>query len=71
MSLELISIFGVKTLSVLRGDIGFFSSPPQRPITLTLKDFHPRLYQLLFCPILILQLILQEPVFPFSMLSAK
>ena len=56
--------FSVRLLSVLRGH-PCFSSPPQRPMTC---DFYTSSYQLHFVLILILE---KEPVFPFSMLSAK
>ena len=58
-----IYFFSVPLLSVLRSH-SVFSSPPQRPM----KDFYTRSYPLHYFLILILE---KEPVFPFSMLSAK
>ena len=46
----------------------FFSSPQQRPMTSDRPDFFPRCYPLHNFLIWILE---KEPVFPFSMLSAK
>ena len=43
-----------------------FFIPGQWPPTS--KDFYPRFYPLPYCPILVLE---KEPLFPFSMLSAK
>ena len=59
--------FSVRPLSVLRGH-SVFSSPPQQPMTETSKDFYTRSYPLHYFLILFLE---KEPVFPFSMLSAK
>ena len=58
------NIVCVRLLSVLR-DQSVFSSPPQRP---TSKVFNTRSYPLHYFLILIRE---KEPVFPFSMLSAK
>ena len=47
----------------------FFSSPPQRPMTSDFEGFSiPDYIHYIYFPILILE---KEPVFPFSMLSAK
>ena len=59
----LFCFFSVRHLSVLRGH-SIFPSPPQW----ALKDFYTRSYQLHYFLLLILE---KEPVFPFSMLSAK
>ena len=49
--------------------IRFFSSPPQRPMTSDFEGIYiPDLFPLHYFLILILE---KEPVFPFSMLSAK
>ena len=58
-----VGFFSVQLLSVLRGH-SFFSSLTQRPITSDFEGFYPLHYFL----ILILE---KEPVFPFSMSSAK
>ena len=56
------------TLSVLLGHSGF-SSPPQRPMTSDFEGFFiPDFIHYIYFLILILE---KEPVFPFSMLSAK
>ena len=55
-------------LLVLRGH-SFFSSPPQRLMTSDFQGFSiPDFIHYIYLPILILE---KEPVFPFSMLSAK
>ena len=59
--------FSVRLLSVLRGHL-FFSFLPQRPMTSEFEGFLSRSYPLHYFLILILE---KEPVFPFSMLSAK
>ena len=61
-------IFSIWLLLVLRGH-SFFSSPPQRPMTPDFKGFSiPDFIHYIYFPILIIE---KEPVFPFSMLSAK
>ena len=58
----------VRLLSVLRGH-SVFSSPPQWPMTSDFERiFYTRSYPLHYFLILFLE---KEPVFPFSMLSAK
>jgi len=58
----------VSVLVVLRGR-SFFSSPPQRLMTSDFQGFSiPDFIHYIYLPILILE---KEPVFPFSMLSAK
>ena len=60
--------FSVRLLSVLRGHSAF-SSPPHRPMTSDFEGFSiPDVIHYIFFPILILE---NEPVFPFSMFSAK
>ena len=59
--------FNVRLLSVLRGH-SVFSSPPQRPMT---PDFEGFIYQILFIHCFLILILEKEPVFPFSMLSAK
>ena len=55
-------------LSVLRGHSGC-SSPPQQPMTSDFEGFSiPEFIHYIYFPILILE---KEPVFPFSMFSAK
>ena len=57
-----------RLLSVLRGH-SIFPSPPHRSMTSDFEGFSiPDLIHYIFCPILILE---KEPIFPFSMLSAK
>ena len=60
-------IFFVLFFSVLRGH-SVFSSPPQRPMT---SDFEGFLYQILSITLFLLLILEKEPVFPFSMFSAK
>ena len=61
--------FSVRLLSVLRGYSCFFQSPPQWPMTPDFVGFSiPDFIHYIYFPILILE---KEPVFPFSMLSAK
>ena len=60
--------FSVSLLSVLC-DHSFFSSTPQRPMTSDFEAFSiPDFIRYIYFPVLILE---KEPVFPFSMLSAK
>ena len=62
------NLFSVRLLSVLHGH-SFFSSPPQRPVTCDFEGFSiPDFIHYIYFPILILE---KEPVFSFSMLSAK
>ena len=55
-------------LSVLRGHSGFFHPRHNGQRSPTSNDFYTRFYPLHYFLILILE---KEPVFPFSMLSAK
>ena len=48
--------------------IRVFSSPPQRPMT---SDFEGFLYQILSITLFSYLILEKEPVFPFSLLSAK
>ena len=61
-------IFRVRLLSVVHGH-SVFSSPPQRSMTSDFEGFSiPDLIHYIYFLILILE---KEPVYPFSMLSAK
>ena len=61
----IILVFSVRLLSALRGHF----IPPQRPMTADFDGFSiPDFIHYIYCPILFLE---KEPVFPFSMLSAK
>ena len=60
--------FSVRLLSILRGH-SVFSSPPQRPMTSDFEGFSiPDVFHYIYFPIFILE---KEPVFNFSMSSAK